>query len=135
MDRAAAGGPLQRRPHGRRHRHGQGPAIGGGIGAEPAPATHHQAAVRPTAIIRPGTMAARNSLVIDRPAVTPNRIRPLDGGTIGPMTLPAAIRPALCFGLWPALSIIGKSSADMAAASAAADPESEARMHEAMMQT
>ena len=45
MDRAAAGGPLQRRPHGRRHRHGQGPAIGGGIGAEPAPATHHPAAL------------------------------------------------------------------------------------------
>ena len=56
-------------------------------------ATHHQAAVRPTAIIRPGTMAARNSLVIDRPAVTPNRMRFGDGGTIGPMMLPEAIRP------------------------------------------
>ena len=80
-------------------------------------------------------MPARNSFEIDRPAATPKTMKPIDGGMIGPMMPPAAIRPADFAGLWPALTIIGNSSADSAAASATAEPDSAARMHDARITT
>ena len=39
-------------------------------------------------------MPAKNNLLIDTLAVTPNTIRPIDGGITGAMMPPAAIRPA-----------------------------------------
>ena len=42
---------------------------------------------------------------------------------------------ASSLGSWPAFTIIGNSSADSAAASATAEPDSAARMHEATITT
>ena len=44
-------------------------------------------------MITPGTMPAMNSLVIDTPPVTPNRMKPIDGGMIGAMMPPHEISP------------------------------------------
>lgn len=47
-----------------------------------------------TPIIRPGAIPAMNNLVIDMFAATPNRIRPIDGGSTGAIIPDAATRPA-----------------------------------------
>ncbi len=98
-------------------------------------ASHHHATARPAPIRMPGTMPARNSFEIDSPAATPKTMKPIDGGMIGPMIPPAAIRPADFAGLCPALTIIGNRSAESAAASATAEPDSAARMHDATITT
>jgi hypothetical protein len=41
----------------------------------------------------PGAMPARKSFEIERPAATPKMMKPIDGGMIGPMMPPAAMRP------------------------------------------
>jgi hypothetical protein len=46
------------------------------------------------AYIRPGTMPARNSLVIDRFVSTPISTKVIDGGMIGPTTFAAAVSAA-----------------------------------------
>ena len=69
-------------------------------------------------------MPARNSLEIDTLAATPKITKPMLGGMIGPMTPQAAIRPPERALSWPALIIIGSSSAVSAAASATAEPDS-----------
>ncbi len=96
---------------------------------------HHQAIARPMAMRMPGTMPARNSLVIDRPPATPKMTKPIDGGITGPMMPAAAIRPADWSLRWPACTIIGTSSADSAAASATAEPDSADRIHAARSAT
>jgi hypothetical protein len=57
-------------------------------------ASHHQ--VRPMAapIRMPGTMPARNSLVMETLPATPKMIMPMEGGMMGAMMPPAAMRPA-----------------------------------------
>ncbi len=80
-------------------------------------------------------MPARNSLVIDRFAATPKMTKPIEGGITGPMMPAAAISPPEVALLWPALTIIGTSSADSAAASATAEPERADRMHAATTAT
>ncbi len=84
---------------------------------------------------RPGTIAARNSLEIDTLAATPKMTRPMLGGITGPITPVAAMRPAARGLSWPALTIMGSSSAVSAAASATAEPDSADRMHAATMVT
>jgi hypothetical protein len=83
----------------------------------------------------PGTMAARNSLEIDTLAATPKITRPMLGGMTGPMTPVAAMSPPARALSWPALTIIGSSSAVSAAASATAEPESAESRQPAMMVT
>ncbi|MGY4481937.1 hypothetical protein ACVWWR_001128 [Bradyrhizobium sp. LM3.2] len=56
--------------------------------------TQYQARQRPNPSRRPGTMPARNSLEIDTLAATPKITKPMLGGMTGPMTPPAATRPA-----------------------------------------
>ena len=80
-------------------------------------------------------MPARNSLEIDRPLATPKTTKAMLGGMIGPMIPAAATRPAERALSWPALTIIGTSSADSAAASATAEPDRAASRHAAMMAT
>ena len=46
-----------------------------------------------TPINIPGTMPARNSLVMDTLPATPKIIMPMDGGITGAMMPPEAIRP------------------------------------------
>ncbi|MNT83499.1 hypothetical protein D3C72_2233780 [compost metagenome] len=80
-------------------------------------------------------MAAMNSLEMDTLAATPKMTRPMLGGMTGPITPVAAISPpAVCF-LWPALTIMGSSSAVSAAASATAEPDRADNRHPAMMVT
>ncbi len=50
--------------------------------------------------------------------------KPMLGGMMGPMTLEAAMRPAERALPCPALTIIGTSRAESAAASATAEPDS-----------
>ncbi|EGE60736.1 hypothetical protein RHECNPAF_13600122 [Rhizobium etli CNPAF512] len=50
-------------------------------------------------------------------------MKPIDGGMIGPMIEAEASRPPARAGSWPDFSIIGKSRAPSAAASATAEPE------------
>ena len=57
-------------------------------------ATSHQVTISAAPISRPGTMPAMNSLEIDTPPITPNRMKPIDGGITGAMMPPAAISPA-----------------------------------------
>ncbi|MOA32131.1 hypothetical protein D3C78_1533230 [compost metagenome] len=83
----------------------------------------------------PGTMPAMNSLEIDTPEATPKTMKPMLGGMIGAMMPPAAIRPAERSRLCPARTIIGTSRAASAAASATAEPDSEASRQEAMIAT
>ena len=80
-------------------------------------------------------MPARNSLEIETPPATPKSTKPMLGGMTGAMMPPAATRPAECALSWPAATIIGTSSADSAAASATADPDSDARMQAARIAT
>src|ERR1700712_1474599 len=96
---------------------------------------HHQETHNPTPSIRPGKIPARNSFEIETPAATPKMTKPMLGGMTGAMMPPAATRPAALDFLWPAAPIIGTRSAASAAASAAAEPDSEARMHDARMVT
>ena len=56
--------------------------------------THAQASRMLIPIIRPGTMPAMNSLVIDTCATTPNMTKAMLGGITGAMIPPAAIKPA-----------------------------------------
>lgn len=97
--------------------------------------THHQAQQSPTPSIRPGTIPAKNSLEIDTPAATPKITKPIEGGMTGAIIPPAATRPAADARLWPAATIIGTSKDPKAAASATAEPESDARMHEVRIAT
>ena len=55
--------------------------------------TSHQATTSDRPIRTPGTMPAKNSLVTDRLATTPNSRKPMDGGMTGAMMPPAAISP------------------------------------------
>ena len=96
---------------------------------------HHHAQHSDIAIRSPGTMPARNSLVIDTPPTTPKITNPMLGGMTGPMMPAAAISPPDIALSWPALIIIGMRSAESAAASATAEPDSADRMHAAMMAT
>ncbi len=86
-------------------------------------ATSSQATQRARAIIRPGAIPARNSLVIETPPTTPNSTKPMLGGMIGPMIEAEAISPPDRAALWPDFSIIGSSRALSAAASARAEPD------------
>ena len=52
---------------------------------------HTATSVRP--IIRPGAMPAKKSLVIDTLVATPKMMKEIDGGMMGAMMPPAAIRP------------------------------------------
>jgi hypothetical protein len=63
-------------------------------------------------------------LVIETLAATPKMTNAIDGGMIGPITAAEAIRPPDLARSWPALTIIGSSSAASAAASATAEPDS-----------
>src|SRR5215207_7256615 len=98
-------------------------------------ATHHHATHSPAPSIRPGKIPARNSFVTETPAATPKMTNTIDGGITGAIMLPAAINPAEDARLWPAATIIGTRSAPRAAASATADPDNDARMHEARIAT
>ncbi|MNG10698.1 hypothetical protein D3C84_941840 [compost metagenome] len=72
---------------------------------------------------------------IETPDATPKTIKPMLGGMIGAMMPPAAINPAERPRLCPARTIIGTINAASAAASATAEPESEASRQEAMIAT
>src|SRR5690349_18346906 len=87
----------------------------GGTGIRSRRLTHHQVAQSEAPIITPGTMPARNSLVIDTLAATPKITKPIEGGMMGAMMPPAAIKPAELALLWPALTIIGSNRAVSAA--------------------
>ena len=80
-------------------------------------------------------MPARNSLEIDTLAATPKITKPMLGGITGAMMPAEAIRPAERALSWPAATIMGSSSAVSAAASATAEPDSDAMMTAAMMVT
>ena len=54
---------------------------------------NHQATTSAAAIIRPGAIPARNSLVIDSPEATPSTTKPMLGGMIEPSTDTEAISP------------------------------------------
>src|SRR5256884_9968587 len=66
----------------------------GGTGICSRRLSHHQVTQSEAPINRPGTMPARNSLVIDTLAATPKITKPIDGGMIGAMMPPAASEPA-----------------------------------------
>ena len=57
-------------------------------------ATIHQVMISARPISRPGKMPAMKSLEMDTPPITPNKIKPIEGGMTGAMMPPAAIRPA-----------------------------------------
>ena len=57
-------------------------------------ATIHQVTISARPIMMPGKMPAMKSLEIDTPPITPNRMKPIEGGITGAMMPPAAIRPA-----------------------------------------
>jgi hypothetical protein len=57
-------------------------------------ASHHQVTPIATPIRMPGTMPARNNLVIETLPATPKMIMPIDGGITGAMMPPAEISPA-----------------------------------------
>ena len=116
-------------------RHRSLPEVLGGVISVSLRTTHHQATARLTPSIRPGKMPARNSLEIDRPLATPNTTKPMLGGMTGPMMPDAAIRPPELALLWPALTIIGTSRAESAAASATAEPDRAERMQAATIAT
>ncbi|MCY1539535.1 hypothetical protein D9M68_751250 [compost metagenome] len=97
--------------------------------------TRYQATHSDRPIISPGAIPARNSLVMDTLAATPNRIRPIDGGSTGAMMPDAATSPAAVALSCPTLTIIGTSKAARAAASAAAEPDRLASTQAARMVT
>ena len=66
----------------------------GGTGSCSRRLSHHQVTQSEAPISSPGTMPARNSLVIDTLAATPKITKPIDGGMIGAMMPPAASNPA-----------------------------------------
>ena len=72
---------------------------------------------------------------IETLAATPKITSPMLGGITGPMTPVAAIRPPARALSWPALTIMGSSSAVRAAASATAEPESAESRQPAMIVT
>ncbi|MCY1384506.1 hypothetical protein D9M69_727690 [compost metagenome] len=80
-------------------------------------------------------MPAMKSLPIDTLPATPKMMKAMEGGMTGAMTLEAATRPPARAGSWPARAIMGSSSADRAAASATAEPESAAMRQAAMTVT
>ena len=57
-------------------------------------------------IISPGAMPARNSLEMDRLAATPSRMKPIDGGMIGPMVDEQAVMAPANSGVKRFLSVI-----------------------------
>ena len=83
----------------------------------------------------PGTIPAMNSLEMDTLPATPKITKPMLGGMTGAMMLADAINPAERARSWPAATIMGKSKADSAAASATAEPDSAAMITAAMMVT
>src|SRR5258707_8641369 len=89
-------------------------------------ATSHQVTAIDTPIRRPGTIPARNSLLIETLAATPKMTKPIDGGITGAMIPAEAMRPPALALSWPALTIIGNNSEAKAAVSATADPDSAA---------
>src|SRR5262245_18057998 len=97
--------------------------------------SHHHADQSAAAMSSPGMIPARNSLVIERFAATSKMTKPIDGGITGPMIPEAAIKPPALGFACPAATIIGTSSAESAAASATAEPESAERMHAATIAT
>ncbi|MNT94698.1 hypothetical protein D3C72_2364380 [compost metagenome] len=83
----------------------------------------------------PGTIPARNSLLMDTLAATPKITKPMDGGITGAMMPADAMSPAERSLLWPAATIMGSSREASAAASATAEPDTAARITAAMMAT
>ena len=73
--------------------------------------------------------------MIDTPPTTPNITKPMLGGITGPITPDAAMSPPESDLLWPALTIMGTSRAERAAASATAEPDKAERMQAARMAT
>src|SRR4030095_9647058 len=55
--------------------------------------THHHATASPAPIMIPGMIPARKSLEIEQFAATPNTMKPILGGMIGPMIPLAGLRP------------------------------------------
>lgn len=83
----------------------------------------------------PGTMPAINNWEMDTEAVTPITIKGIDGGIIGAIMPPAAIKPAERGPSYLAFIIIGNMMAAMAAVSAAGEPDSEAIIIAAIITT
>ena len=96
---------------------------------------YHQVNTSDTASQMPGKMPAMNSLEIDTLAATPKMTKAMLGGMMGAMMPAEAIRPAERALSCPAATIIGSSRAVSAAASATAEPDSEAMMTAATMVT
>lgn len=80
-------------------------------------------------------MPARNSLLIDTLAATPNTTKPMEGGITGAMMPAEAISPPARALSCPAFTIMGSSNAASAAVSATAEPDSAASMQAARMAT
>ena len=76
-----------------------------------------------------------NSLEMDTLAATPKITNPILGGMTGAMMPADAIRPAERPLSWPAATIMGSSKAVKAAASATAEPDSEAMITAATIVT
>ena len=98
-------------------------------------ASHHQVTTNESANIRPGKMPAIKSLEMETLAATPKITNPMLGGMMGAMMPADAIRPADRALSWPAATIMGSSKAVNAAASATAEPESDAMITAATMVT
>ena len=97
--------------------------------------SHHQVMASAMPSSTPGTMPARNSLLMDTLAATPKITKPMDGGMTGAMMPAEAISPAERALSCPAATIMGSSSDARAAASATAEPDTAARITAAMMAT
>ena len=100
-------------------------ALGGGVTFSRR-ATKCQVTAMATPMSRPGTMPARNSLPMETLPATPKMMKAMEGGITGAMTPADAMRPPARPLSWPALTIMGSSSAASAAVSATAEPESAA---------
>src|SRR3990167_1667488 len=97
--------------------------------------SHHQVATSDRASHTPGKMPAMNSLEIDTLAATPKITKPMLGGMMGAMMPADAISPAERARSWPAATIMGRSNAVSAAASATAEPDSDAMITAATIVT
>ena len=98
-------------------------------------ANHHQVTTNERASIKPGNTPAMNSLEMDTLAATPKITNPMLGGMTGAMMPADAIRPAERPLSCPAATIMGSSKAVNAAASATAEPDSEAMITAATIVT
>src|SRR5512135_3126300 len=84
--------------------------------------------MRPQPMRIPGMIPPRNNLTIDTPPMTPKRIIGMLGGIMGPMH-PAEVIRAVLFGLsYPSSAMMGSRMEPMAEVSAAAEPETPAKI-------